>query len=97
VLEFKRLELEHLDRLSAEQKDQLFSNEAEYESSKHSIRTYGEVAFCLAGIKPCVLLAHAATPAYFKGVVQACLRPVMAQFGLAEKGFVLQEIRCATV
>ena len=94
VLDYKAAELAHLDALPPAVKRQLCRGSlADFERHKHGIRTYGEVAFTLAGVKPCTLLAHGADPHYFKGVAEGCLRPVMERHGLASHGFELHEIR----
>ncbi len=62
-------------------------------SKKWSIRQYGDVAFTIAGVKPCALLALGGEPWYAKALVEAALLPLMGSVGgLAEAGFELREI-----
>ncbi|KAI3430321.1 hypothetical protein D9Q98_004917 [Chlorella vulgaris] len=94
VLEFKEAELLHLRRMPDSALMRLCScSLEEVPQRRHGIRHYGDVAFCLAGVKPCALIAHGGDPAFAGRLVEACLRPLLDKYCLEAKGFQLHEIR----
>lgn len=94
VLELKEAELRHLPGLPQSEKRKMGEGSLKsFDNCLHNLRHYGEIAFVLAGIKPCVLMAHALWPGFAKGIAEECLRPLMDKYGLEGKGFELHEIR----
>lgn len=92
VLAFKDAELRFLDSLPPGKKRTL--GDDNFEVEKWHIRSYGDVAFTIAGLKPCALLAHGAADWFAKELVEAALLPLMKPEGvLAKAGFELHEIK----
>lgn len=53
------------------------------------LRFYGEVAFTLAGVKPCTMFMHGLSDEFVVGIVEKCVKPMMKRFSLESKGFEL--------
>ncbi len=93
VLAFKDLELQYLNGLPLSKRQKLVGQNANFEIEKWHIRQYGDVAFTIAGVKPCAVLAYGAERWYNKELVEAALFPLMKPGGaLVKAGFELHPI-----
>ncbi len=95
AMRFRELELSYLDGLSREARHTIakVTGEKSFDVAKHYVRSYGDVAFTLAGVKPCALIAHGAGPWFAQGIAEHALLPVVAEFGLEAHGFVAYEVK----
>lgn len=92
LLKFKQAELEHANSQPSNVKAKLAKGE-DFETARNHIRFYGDVAFTLAGVKPCALFAHGTVPQYTTGVAQKCLAPLLQELNSAGAGFVVEQIK----
>ncbi|KXZ47457.1 hypothetical protein GPECTOR_35g895 [Gonium pectorale] len=89
-----RSELDYFNRLPDEMRRRVVGPDIErYDRVKYDMLHYGDIAFTLAGVKPCALIAHGSGgPPFIRGLVEACVAPLMRDFRLDAVGFQLAEI-----